>query len=101
MNLVPCQKQLENQYDKFHPSGSAPARISGTPKMHKLFSSDSLHKLHPIVSSIGTFNHNLARCLCDLLSHLVPNDYSCKDTFLLFFKLRMQIFPENFLFLTI
>ena len=71
----------ENKYDKFYPSGSAPARIYGTPKMHKLSSSDSFPKIHPIVSSIGTFNYNLARFLCDLLSPLVPNDYSCKDNF--------------------
>ena len=51
------------------------------PKMHKFSSSDSFPKLHPIVSSIGTFNYNLARFLCDLLSPLVPNDYSCKGTF--------------------
>ena len=63
------------------PSGSAPARLYGTPKMHKFSSSDSFPKLRPIVSSIGTFNYNLARFLCDLLSSLVPNDYSCKDTF--------------------
>ena len=45
-------------------------------------SSDSFPKLRPIVSSfIGTFNYNLARSLCDLLSPLVLNDYSCKDTF--------------------
>ena len=44
-------------------------------------SSDSFPKLRPIVSSIGTLNYNLARFLCDLLSPLVPNDYSCKDTF--------------------
>ena len=49
--------------------------------MHKFSSSDSFPKLRPIVSSIGTFNYNLARFLCDLLSLLVPNDYSCKDTF--------------------
>ena len=30
---------------------------------------------------MGTFNYNLAHFLCDLLSPLVPNDYSCKDTF--------------------
>ena len=71
----------ENEYDKLYPSGSAPARIYGTPKMHKFSSSDSFPKLRPIVSSIGTFNYNLARFLCDLLSPLVPNDYSCKDTF--------------------
>ena len=64
-----------------YPSGSAPPRIYGTPKMHKFSSSDSFSKLRPIVSSIGTFNYNLACFLCDLLSPLVPNDYSCKDTF--------------------
>ena len=71
----------EIEYDKLYPSGSAPARIYGTPKMHKFSSSDSFPKLRPIVSSIGTFNYNLARFLCDLLSTLVPNDYSWKDTF--------------------
>ena len=64
----------EIEYDKLYPSGSAPARIYGTPKMHKFSSSDSFPKLRPIV-------YDLARFLCDLLSHLVPSDYSCKDTF--------------------
>ena len=71
----------EIEYDKLYPSGSAPARIYGTPKMHKFSSSDSFPNFPPIVSSIGTFNYNLVRFLCDLLSPLVPNDYSCKDTF--------------------
>ena len=92
----------EIEYDKLYPFGSAPACIYGTPKMHKFSSSDSFPKLRPIVSSIGTFNYNLACFLCDLLSPLVPNDYSCKDIyFFLFLKLRMQIFPKNFLFPTI
>ena len=64
-----------------YPSGSAPARIYGTPKMHKFSSSDTFPKLRPIVSSIGTFNYDLSRSLCDLLSPAVPNDYSCKGTF--------------------
>ena len=71
----------ETEYDRLYPYGSAPARIYGTRKMHKFSSSDSFPKLRPIVSSIGTFNYNLARFLCDLLSPVVPNDYSCKDTF--------------------
>ena len=64
-----------------YPSGSAPAPIYGTPKMYKFPSNDSFSKLRPIVLSIGTFNYNLARLLYGLLSPLVPNDYSCKDTF--------------------
>ena len=49
--------------------------------MHKFSCSDSFPKFCPIVLSIGTFNYNLVRFLCDLLSPLVPNDYSWKDTF--------------------
>ena len=64
-----------------YPSGSAPARIYGTPKMHEFSCSDSFPKFHPIASFIGTFNYNLARFLLDLLPSLVPNYYSCKDTF--------------------
>ena len=56
----------ENKDDKLHPSGSAPARFYGTSKMHKFFSSDLFPKVRPIVSSIGTFNYNLAGFLCDL-----------------------------------
>ena len=61
--------------------GSVPARIYGTPKMHKFSPSDIFPKLRLIVSSIGTFNYDLARFLCDLLSLVVPDDYSCKDPF--------------------
>ena len=71
-----------------YPSGSAPARIYGTPKMHKFSSSDSFTKLRSIVLSKGAFNYNLAHFLCDLLSLLVPNDYSCKDTFSFVFQIK-------------
>ena len=71
----------EIEYDKLYPSGSAPARIYDTPRMHKFSSSDSFPELRSIVSSTGTFDYNLLHFLCDLLSPLVPNDYSCKDTF--------------------
>ena len=52
----------DNEYDKLYPSGSAPSRIYGTPKMHKFSANDSFPKLRPIVSSIGTFNYNLPVC---------------------------------------
>ena len=71
----------ETEYDKLYPSGSAPACIYGTPKMQKFSSTDSFPTLCTIVSSISTFNYNLACFLCDFLSPLVPNDYSCKYNF--------------------
>ena len=92
------RKNLSNEieYDKLYPSGS-PARIYGTPKMHKFSSIDSFPKLRPIVSSIGTFNYNLARFLCDLLSPLVPNDYSCKDTFSFVSQIKNANLSKNIL----
>ena len=85
------------EYDKLYPSGSAPARIYGTPKMHRFPSSDSFPKLRPIVSSIGTFNYNLAHFLCDLCSHLIPNDYSFKDTFTFVSQIKNASLSKKFL----
>ena len=87
----------EIEYDKLYPSGSASARIYGTRKMHKFFSSDLCPKLRPIVSSIGTFNYNLAHFLCDLFSPLVPNDYSCKDSFSFVSQITNATFSRKFL----
>ena len=80
-----------------YPSGSAPAHIYGTPKMHKFSSSDSFSKVRPIVSSIDTFNYNLARFLCDLCLPLVPNDYSCKDTFSFVSQIKNVNLSKKFL----
>ena len=78
----------EIEYDKLYLSGFATARIYGTPKMYKFSSGDSFPKTFPIVSFIGIFNDNLARFLSFLLSTLVPNDYSCKDTFSFVFQIK-------------
>ena len=90
----------EIEYDKLYPSGSAPARIYGTPKMQKFSSSDSFPKLCPIVLSIGTFNYNLASFLCYLLSLLVPNDYSCKDIFSFISQIKNANLFKKYLFPT-
>ena len=87
----------ENKYDKLYPSVSAPARIYGTPKMHKFSSSDYFPKLRWIVSSIGNFNYNLARFLCDLCSPLVFNNYSCKNTFSFVSQIKNANISEEFL----
>ena len=71
----------KNEYNNLYPSASAPTRICGIPKMCKFSSSDSFPKLCPIVSSTSTLNHNLVCFLCDLLSPLVPSNFSCKDSF--------------------
>ena len=88
----------KNEYDKLYPSGSAPARIYCTPKIHKFSPSDSFPKLRPIISSIDTFNYILARFLCDLLSPLVPNDYySCTYTFSFVSQIKNANLSKKFL----
>ena len=76
------QGKLENVlYDSIYPNGSRPARIYGLPKMHKLRDPTSTPPFRPIVSSIGTYNYNLAKLLCNLLEPYIPNDYNASDTF--------------------
>ena len=65
-----CLNNLD--YKFIYASGPVPAKIYGTSKMHKLTDSDSFPKLRPIVSSVGTYNYNLAKYLCNLLSLHLP-----------------------------
>ena len=53
-----------------YPSGSALALIYGALNMHKFSSSDTFSKLCPLASSIGTFNYDLARFLCDQIKNV-------------------------------
>ena len=64
-------------------SSSAATRFYGTPKMQKFWYTFDI--LSPIVLSIGTFNYDLSHFFFDLLSPVVPHDYSYKDTFLFCF----------------
>ena len=66
--------------------------------MQKFSSSETFPKLRPIVSSIGTFNYNLARFLCDLLSPLVPDDYSYKGIFSFVSQIKNANLSGKFLF---
>ena len=93
------QKNLFNEieYGKLYHSGSASVCIYGTPKIHKLSPSDSFSKLRLIVSSIGTFDYNLARFLCNLLSFSVPNDYFFKDTFSFVSQIKNANLSKTFL----
>ena len=90
------------EYGKLYLSGYAPARMYGTPKMREFSSGDSSPKLRPIFSSIGIFNYNLLRFLCDLSSPLVPNDYSSKYTFSFVSQIKnANLSKKNSCFLTI
>ena len=65
--------------------------------MHKFSFSNTFAKLRPIVSSLGTFNYNIDHFLCDLLSPLVPDDYSCKDAFSFVSQIKNANLSRKFL----
>ena len=75
------------EYKDIYPVGSNIAKIYGTPKMHKfdkgINNNDMLNalKLRPIISSINTYNYNLAKYLTKKLMPYIPKEHCAKDTF--------------------
>ena len=65
-----------------------PLKIYGSPKMYKPFDSNSPPNIRPIVSSIGTYNYNPSKYLCELLSPNLPNEFCTNNTFTLVEELK-------------
>ena len=71
----------DNTYYNIFPKGSQPARFYGLPKLHKQREPNSAPPLRPIVSSINAYNYKLAKYLCSILSTLIPDKHTTKDSF--------------------
>ena len=71
----------KERYDNLYHCGSQPARIYGTPKTHKLKSPTDTLTFRLIVSSIGTYNYNLAKFLVVMLDLVISTEYCAKDSF--------------------
>ena len=61
---------------KILPSGSSPGVLYGLPKVHKTGC-----PFRPIVSSVNTYNYNLASYLVSILQPISTNQYTVKDAF--------------------
>ena len=68
-------------YDEIFHSGSQYARMYGLPKLHKVKDSCPLPPFRPIVSSIGTYNNELAKYLCNFLTPAISYDHCTKESF--------------------
>ena len=91
--LLKLKKQglfSDDVYLKIYPAGSQPARIYGLPKMHKVKCENDIPPFRPIISSIGTYNYQLAKWLSDLLTEHLPNEWSSRDTFTFIADLKKQ-----------
>ena len=84
-------------YDNIYPSGSNPARIYGLPKLHKSFTSNGYPSFRSIVSSIGTYNYNLSKFLCTLLTPLIPSSYSTEDSFTFVKEINKVSLKDSFI----
>ena len=77
----------DKTYQHVVPRGSQPARFYGLPMLHKQRDLNSSPPLRRIVSSVNTYNYNLAKYLCSLLNPLIPDDYITKDSFSFVYQL--------------
>ena len=86
MKLIKTNIFSDIQYLNLYPKGTKPARLYGTPKIHKAFLPGSLPPFRPIVSSIGTYNYNLAQYLGSLLSPHIDRSDNCRNDCVIFYS---------------
>ena len=65
--------------------------------MMTCFMFSNVSPVRPIVSSINSFNHNLAKYLCNLLQPKIPSIHSTQDTFTFIKELEEVRDYNNFL----
>ena len=75
-------KKSISEYEKkcLSPDGPNPARLYGSPKIHKPLV-DGLPKYRPIISQIGTCTYNIAKFLLPFIQPHTTNNYTVNDTF--------------------
>ena len=69
----------------------------GLPKLHKVKDSCPLPPFRPIVSSIGTYNYQLAKYLCNLLTPAISYDHCTKDLFTFADEIQKVRHPSLFM----
>ena len=88
-NIKPLIGELA--YNNIYVSGSKPGILYGLPKIHK-----EDNPLRPIVSSIGTFNYNLAKFLVPIISPLTFNEHTIDNSTKFVNELIASNLPHNF-----
>ena len=83
---------------RLYPTGSAPARIYGTAKLHKLKNDSTVDDLpvRPIIPNINTASYQFAKYLAQLLSPLSTSEYTVKSTSDFITHIKRQNIPNNF-----
>ena len=89
----------ESIYDYIYPAGSLPSTLYGTPKIHKIKEKSHIPPLRPIVSTINSYNYNLASYLCAFLTPFIPTAHCTKDWFTFIKDIQEVSTPDSFMVL--
>ena len=83
-------KLSKDECNKIYLTGSAPGKLYGTAKVHKMAGNDNIDNLplRPIISNIGTTFYHLAKHLAKLLSPLCHSEFTVKNTKALYKNLK-------------
>ena len=79
-NLLKKKSISEHDKKTLSPDGPNPARLYGSPKIHKPLV-NGLPKYRPIISQIGTCTYEIAKFLLPFITPHTTNNYTVKDTF--------------------
>ena len=75
-NLLKTKIIDKNTFDFLFSSGTSPGILYGLPKIHK-----PSVPIRPILSTIGTFNYNLAKYFVKIVEPITYNKYTVKNSF--------------------
>ena len=91
-------KLSKDEYNKIYPTGSAPGKMHGTAKVHKMAKNDNIDNLpsRPIISNIGTASHHLAKHLAKLLSLLSYSEFTVKNTKAFIQEFKNMLPPDDY-----
>ena len=78
--LVSKKSIDENTRSNLIPHGPQPARLYGSPKIHKPLV-DGIPKYRPIISQIGASTYKIAKFLLKYIQPHTSNEHTIKDTF--------------------
>ena len=87
----------ENTSKKIYPCGSKPDTIYGLPKTHKMLIDSDVFSLRPTISSIGTYNYDLAKFITELFDPVIPKEHWAKDSFSFCEEIQQVSNNDNFL----
>ena len=79
-NLLAKKSIDDNVKKKLSPNGPQPARLYGSPKIHKP-PVDGVPKYRPIISQIGAATYNIAKFLHEYIKPHTVNEHTVTDTF--------------------